>query len=65
MTRPPNKSNPMGFHKTPLIKSPLINAIIDRVAPQEGQGIPVTFLNTQTEPTTFTHLLSRCITSQE
>jgi hypothetical protein len=55
----------MGFHKIAFKKSPLINAIIDRVAPQEGQGIPVAFLNRQTGPTTFAHLLSRCITSQE
>jgi hypothetical protein len=55
----------MGFHKMALIKSPPINAIIDRVAPQDGQGIPVAFLNTQTEPTTFAHLWSRCNKSHE
>jgi hypothetical protein len=65
MTSPPNKSNPMGFHKMALIKSPPINAIIDRVAPQDGQGIPVVFLSKQTGPTTFAHLWSRCIKSHE
>ncbi len=64
MTNPPNKTNPIGFHKTAFKKSPLIKAIIERVAPHEGHGTPVAFLNKQTGPTTFAHLLSSCMTSQ-
>lgn len=47
----------MGFHKTPSNNSPCTNAIIDRVEPQDGQGIPVAFFSKQTGPTTFDQLL--------
>ena len=65
MISPPNNSNPIGFHKMAVKKSPLIKASIERVAPQEGQGNPVAFLKIQIGPTIPDNLPSMCMMSQE
>ncbi|WP_339696842.1 hypothetical protein [uncultured Roseivirga sp.] len=46
-------NKPIGFMLSALMKSPFVNKVMERVAPQEGQGMSIAYFIRQTSTDLF------------